>query len=164
MASARPAVPADTPVLAALHAAAVAEKRDQRGGDLWAVHDAQPGPPVAPSEGAGAGDEDTLVLAGEFAGAVVGYARARAVGLADGRRLAVIDELYVEPDGREVGVGECLMDALLAWAEGLGCCGIDAVALPGDRATKNFFEAHGLIARSITVHRPLGARPGPETA
>jgi hypothetical protein len=32
---------------------------------------------------------------------------------------------------------------------------MDSLALPGDRATKNFFESFGLKARAIVVHRSL---------
>ena len=39
------------------------------------------------------------------------------------------------------------------WARATGCIGIESMALPGDRDTKNFFEAAGLIARAIVVHR-----------
>ena len=49
------------------------------------------------------------------------------------------------------------MDAVLAWAGEQGCVGVDALALPGDRATKNFFETFGLVARAIVVHRDLHA-------
>ena len=38
---------------------------------------------------------------------------------------------------------------------------MDSLALPGDRATKNFFETHGLVARAITVHRRLTDPPEP---
>ena len=31
----------------------------------------------------------------------------------------------------------------------------DAMALPGHRATKNFFEAHGFTARALVMHRRL---------
>jgi hypothetical protein len=48
------------------------------------------------------------------------------------------------------------MDAIVAWAEAAGCVGIDSLALPGNRETKNFFETFGLVARAIVVHRPLG--------
>ena len=34
-----------------------------------------------------------------------------------------------------------------------GCFGVDSLALPGDRHTKNFFESFGLVARAIVVHR-----------
>ena len=45
---------------------------------------------------------------------------------------------------------------------GQGCFGVDSLALPGDRHTKNFFESFGLVARAIIVHRSLSmtvARP-----
>jgi GNAT superfamily N-acetyltransferase len=58
-----------------------------------------------------------------------------------------------------VGIGELVMDALVAWAQDHGCEAIDAVALPGDRETKNFFERFGLTARAIVVHRRLDAAP-----
>ena len=35
------------------------------------------------------------------------------------------------------------------------CLGIDARALPGHRATKNFFEAHGFTARVLVMHHRL---------
>jgi GNAT superfamily N-acetyltransferase len=59
------------------------------------------------------------------------------------------------PDARSVGVGEALMDLIVAWCEQRRCVGIDAHALPGNRATKNFFETFGFKARLLTVHRPL---------
>ena len=47
------------------------------------------------------------------------------------------------------------MELAMAWCREKGCLGIDSVALPGDRATKNFFESFGLVARALRVHRPL---------
>jgi hypothetical protein len=44
------------------------------------------------------------------------------------------------------------MDSLLAWASERGCQGVDATALPGDRATKNFFEGSGFTARLLVMH------------
>jgi GNAT superfamily N-acetyltransferase len=64
--------------------------------------------------------------------------------------------LYVEPDAREVGVGSSLIEDAIAWAQQHGCRGIDATVLPGNRDGKNFFEMHGLVARAIRIHRPLG--------
>ncbi|MGH9181071.1 MAG: hypothetical protein ACRDY5_05080 [Acidimicrobiales bacterium] len=49
------------------------------------------------------------------------------------------------------------MGRLLAWFGDRRCAGIDAVALPGQRATKNFFEGNGFTARLIVMHRRLGA-------
>ena len=67
----------------------------------------------------------------------------------------MIEDLYVEPPARGVGVGEALMNLILAWATEHGCFGVDSIALPGDRGTKNFFESFGLVARKIAVHRAL---------
>jgi hypothetical protein len=47
------------------------------------------------------------------------------------------------------------MDELQAFCETRDCLGVDAIALPGNRDTKNFFETFGLVARAILVHRPL---------
>ena len=43
----------------------------------------------------------------------------------------------------------------MAHATAAGAIGVDALALPGDRATKNFFETFGLKARAIVVHLSL---------
>ena len=48
-----------------------------------------------------------------------------------------------------------MMEALVAWCRAQGCFGVDSIALPGDRHTKNFFESFGLVARAIVVHRSL---------
>ena len=95
------------------------------------------------------------MLVGEIDGAVVGYARARLDRLSTGDLHADLTDLYVEPDAREVGVGEALLDAVIGWATAQGCTGIDSVALPGMRDTKNFFESAGMVARAIVVHRKL---------
>jgi hypothetical protein len=48
-----------------------------------------------------------------------------------------------------------MMAEALAWMGRIGCTGVDALALPGARATKNFFEENGFTARLLVVHRPL---------
>jgi len=65
----------------------------------------------------------------------------------------------VEPEAREVGVGEAMADALVAHCDDRRCIGIDAPALPGHRAAKNFFEAHGFTARALVMHRRLDPAP-----
>ena len=40
------------------------------------------------------------------------------------------------------------------WSQRIGD-GIGSTVLPGDRASKNFFESFGLVARAIAVHRDL---------
>ena len=100
-------------------------------------------------------------MVGTVDGAVVGYGVIRLVALHDGAVLGRVTDIYVTPEARGVGVGEAMMDELLDWARGRGCVGVDSLALPGDRDTKNFFETHGLVARAITVHRALADRTDP---
>ena len=95
------------------------------------------------------------VWVGGLDDASVGFAVARLVVLRDRTSLAAIDALYVLPEARGVGLGEALMDEVLAWAVAGGAAAVDAVALPGDRVTKNFFERYGLTARALQVHRRL---------
>lgn len=66
-----------------------------------------------------------------------------------------IDHVFVEPDAREVGIGDALVLAALGALAERGARWIGATALPGDRAMKNLFERHGLVAQSITVGRDL---------
>ena len=150
----RPAAPDDLPRVAELAAAAIQELRANRGGEVWAASAARC-EPLAP----GFADElrapDHHVVVGTLDGVVMGYGAAHVEELRDGRRLGVVSDLYTDPGARAVGIGEQLIDAVLAWCRDQGCFGVDSLALPGDRATKNFFESFGLVARAIIVHRPL---------
>jgi GNAT superfamily N-acetyltransferase len=152
--AARPATEADLGAVAALAAAAADEKREQKGGPLWWRRERRQGE-VTEGLRAALGSPDAELAVGTIDGAVIGYALARVERLADGGLLGVVDDIYVDPEARAVGVGEVLMDHLLAWCRDRGCFGVDSVALPGDRATKNFFESFGLVARAIVVHKPL---------
>jgi GNAT superfamily N-acetyltransferase len=127
---------------------------DQRGGWWWVHRDARP-EPVEAWLAAVASDADHLVVAGTFDDVVLGYAVAAVEHQRDGSRLGLVEELYVEPAARGVGIGEAMMDEVLAWCEAHQCVGVDSRALPGDRDTKNFFERFGLVARAIVVHRTL---------
>ena len=147
---ARPAEPADVDALVALVAAEHAELTIQRGGPLWAAHAR-----VATTDrlSAALADDHGLVLAGTIDDVVLGVATARLVEAPGVGTIAVIDDLYVDPDAREVGIGHALITQIASWANAQGCVGVDATVLPGNRAAKNFFEAHGLVARAISVHR-----------
>jgi len=153
--SVRSAIEADLAELVRLAEAAVGEKREQKGGPVWVRREARRDPAVSLSAALAADDHE--VVAGLLDDAVVGYGVAHDEVLADGGRLGVVDDLYVEPGAREVGLGEELMNHLVAWCEQRGCFGVDSLALPGDRSTKNFFESFGLVARAIVVHRRLQA-------
>lgn len=152
--SARPADDDDLEVVVAVAGAAIAELTPLRGGAVWSQTDART-EPYADGFRDELGRGDATVVVGTIDDTVVGYAAAHVQALHDGRGIARITDLYVLPDARKVGVGESLMGELESWARDHELVGLDSVALPGDRDTKNFFETFGLVARAITVHRSL---------
>lgn len=99
-------------------------------------------------------DPKRKVVLGTVDGHVVGLGVGRVDEVGEGS-LGVVDVLYVESDARGIGVGAALLEALLSWFSAGGCLGVDAPVLPGDRASKSFFEGAGMKARLITMHRSL---------
>lgn len=155
--AARPAGPADLDRVVALAERARAELGDQeRGGPLFVAREAG-APPTVEALKALLDDDDAIVLVGSIDDVIIGFATGRTEAVADGSQLGVIADLYVEPEAREVGVGEAMMELLVPWFQGRGCRGVDAMALPGVRATKNFFEMSGFTARLIVMHHRLDA-------
>jgi GNAT superfamily N-acetyltransferase len=155
--TARRARPDDVARLTELSCQAHEELSAQRGGALWSVREAR-AEPVRTGLAAAVDDPAALVVAGCYHGVVVGFASVHVEPLRDGSALAVLDEIYVEPEARGVAVGEAMMELVLTWCRERGLRGIDSLALPGTRETKNFFERFGLTARAIIVHRDLRAR------
>ncbi len=152
--AATPATSGDLAAVATLGEAALAEKQDQRGGALLLrtrFADGLSEEAIAEA----IQNKNKMLWLGRLAGASVGFAQAELTELNDGGLIAEVQVLYVMPGARGVGVGESLMKAVLDWAEASGAEGVDSLALPGDRATKNFFEQFGLKARAIVVHRSL---------
>ena len=159
MEAARPATADDVPALSALAEAAADELAPTRGGTVFLAREA---PPRGPERFLGAlADQDVLVVVGTVDGQPIGYGTVRIELLRDGARLGVIDDLFVLPDARGIGVGETMVDLLIDFCRRRECDGVDAVALPGNRATKNFFETFGMVARAIVVHRSLRTADGP---
>jgi GNAT superfamily N-acetyltransferase len=150
----RPATPDDVGIVAGLARAGIAELSATKGGTVWARREGR-SEPLEDSVLAAIEDSNALSLVGTIDDVVVGYARAQVEVVSDGGRLARLTDLYVEPGAREVGIGELLLDTVLSWATEGGCFGIDSIALPGNRETKNFFESAGMVARAIIVHRAL---------
>jgi len=60
----------------------------------------------------------------------------------------VVETVYVSAAHRRQGVARALVDALSA----LASPPTDALALPGDRATKSLYESFGWKARLLTMH------------
>ena len=154
MEAARPATPADVDRLAELAAEALAEQSEGRGGRIWSQREARE-VPAQPSLLAAMADPDQLVLVATIDGYPVGYTVAGLDHLRTGATLGVVHDIYVEPEARAVGCGEVLIDQVTEWCRDHACIGIDALALPGNRDTKNFFETFGFTARALIVHRRL---------
>lgn len=151
---ARSATAADIAAVVPLVVASGAEKQAQKGGPLWFRRERRWRQVDVELAGALSRSDHELAV-GTIDDVVVGYGLARTDRLDDGSLLGVVDDVYVDARARSVGVGEALMDHLLAWCQARGCFGVDSMVLPGDRSTKNFFESFGLVARAIVVHRPL---------
>ncbi len=151
----------DVAELTRLAELARAELGEERGGPMWQLLHGRPDPLPATltADLAEAAGDTGVVLLGCVAGAPAGYAAAHREQLGDGTAIAVVSDVYVEPGFRSVGLGDALMTELIAWARDHDCRGIDALALPGMRHSKNFFERFGLVARAILVHRDLRATP-----
>ena len=154
MEAARLATVDDVASLARLAEQAVAEQVTDRGGAVWAQRETRP-LPADDSLRAALADPRQLVVAGTIDDVVIGYGAVRLERLRNDELLAVITDLFVEPEARAVGVGEAVVTMILDWAGAQGCMGVDALALPGNRDTKNFFETFGFTARALVVHRRL---------
>ena len=158
MEASRPATADDIPRVVELAGQMRAELGAMRGGALWLERDAWP-EPLEDAYDALLARDDARLLVGTIDDVVIGFAAVLVEQLRSGARLGVITDLFVEPEAREVGVGEALADALVEHCRTEGCIGVDATALPGHRAAKNFFETHGFTARSLAMHKRLGVEP-----
>ena len=157
-------MPSDLPRLIDLCQMAQRELAPMRGGELLlaqrALRDS-----IEASLRADLEEPSRPVWVGTIDAAVVGYGRGHVEAVErpdDGGPgpIGVIDDLFVESEARSVGVGEAMMEAMLGWFIGQGCRGVDAIALPGHRSAKNFFEESGFTARALVMHRPLDTRGG----
>lgn len=157
MEQARQATGADLDALTELWDRAVTELDGQRGGFLLAgnlVRD-----DLAGYLSATLTDPAHLVVLGLFDDVPVGVASV----VCDGERRELVGNLeliYVDPGARQVGVAEAMLDLVSDWCAARGCIGIDAPALPGNRAAKSFFESKGFLARLLIMHYSLGTPSG----
>lgn len=152
MDSARPATASDLTELARLWREAVADLAHLRGGRALAD---TLDPPRLEDFLAGAIEApDRMIVVGLVDDVAVGLASVRA-GRHPERPLGDLELIYVEPAGRRVGVAATMLDVVAARCYEWGMLGLDAPALPGDRAAKSFFEAHGYTARLLVMHRAI---------
>jgi GNAT superfamily N-acetyltransferase len=157
MEASRPAVVADADACGALCLRALEEISELRGGPLFARRETGLLAKALLRPGGLSrllSDPRRIVMVGLLEDVVVGIAIARAEPVGESS-LGVLDGFYVDPAARGVGVGRTMLDSIVAWLGAKGCRAVDVNVLPGQRETKNFFEATGFKARLITMHRQL---------
>ena len=159
MEASRPANAADVARIVALALDLRSEVAAFRGSAIWTVREARP-EPLEDAYLALIETPDAHVLVGTIDDVVLGFGVAEIERLHDGRLLGTVTDLYVEPGAREIGLGEAMVEDLVAHLTQRGCVGIDALAFPGDRHTKNFFEEQGFVSRLIVAHKPLASGEG----
>jgi GNAT superfamily N-acetyltransferase len=137
-----------------------AELSVMKGGAIWLQREAWP-EPLAGAYRALLERDDARLVVGTIDDVVLGFGAAVIEPLRSGDRLGVVADLFVEEEAREVGIGEAIMDDLVEFCTERECIGVDGLALPGHRATKNFFEEHHFTARMLTMHHRLTAEPEP---
>lgn len=157
--AARPATQADRDAIMELLSQGVSELTTLRGGSIWHRREAH-AEALDLVDASLAGEPGLWAVVGTVDHIVLGYGLAQMVELHDGAMMSRVSDLYVDPGARGIGVGEAMMDLLIEAAREAGAIGIDSIALPGDRATKNFFERFGLVARAIVVHRSFETGDG----
>jgi ribosomal protein S18 acetylase RimI-like enzyme len=121
---------------------------------MWPLADGLP-EPVADSLAAVLEDQKALIVIGEIDDYPFGFLLARVEPLlpqAGNEVVCAIRLVFVEPDAREVSVGEIMRDLVMEAMREQGISKFDAHVLPGHRLVKNFFEAGGFSARSIVMH------------
>ena len=154
MESARLATTGDRALIGEFAARARVEMCGKRGGEVLDRLDVDRERPAASVERLLA-HQGGVVVVGCIDDTPVGFGAMLVEVVADGSPHAVVEQIYVEPGARAVGVGESMIELLIDEATKREAVGIEALALPGDRATKNFFETQGMVARAIIVHRRL---------
>jgi ribosomal protein S18 acetylase RimI-like enzyme len=100
-------------------------------------------------------DGESIVVIGELDGYPLGFSWARVEQIlpqAGGAEVGSIRLIYVDPEAREVAIGEEMREYAMDLLRKRGITRFDAHVLPGHRLAKNFFEAGGFSARSITMH------------
>lgn len=157
MEAARPALPGDLAACARLLQEARDRVRALRGGPELLAACTLPLAPLPVDEQWVAEQwigAQRVLLVGTIDGIVVGVGAGR-VTTRGTERVGTVDCCYVEADARGVGVGSALAVSLVQWFADAGCVGVDAPALPGDRAIKQMFESQGFSARLLVLHRRL---------
>lgn len=144
----------DLPEIVGLYRRFRENLRGERGGDFYLLKEAL-SEPLESQIAALLGDKEHLVLLGILEDVPVGLAVGRLSELVDASLAASIEVLYVDPEAREVGIGESMLEAVTDWASRGGADSLEIMVLPGMRQAKNFLEGAGYAARLLVMHRRL---------
>jgi GNAT superfamily N-acetyltransferase len=126
---------------------------ETRGGARWLDEHPEIGDGWSSEIGAGHGAVFVATIPVAHAEVPVGYLVARIRD--DPMRIVHVDQVFVEPEARELGFGDALLAAAIDWGRAEGAEIVEGHALPGDRNIKNLYERAGITARLITVSRRL---------
>lgn len=135
----------DASQLAELEAAARHSLIEQRGGAALLAEQPAIGDWTSAIE-----DHSRWIGVAELDGFIVGYLELAVTG-----DIAFVRQVYVQPEARQLGFGDGLLDAARQEAQRHGCSALEGFALPGDRDTKNLYERAGITARKIIVSTRL---------
>lgn len=97
------------------------------------------------------GEEGRVLIVSEIDGCIVGYCSV----VFEANETGTVDQIYVEPGARRIGIGEALLEAVVELAYSRGLRSLDALALPGAREVKNLFEGLGFKARLLVLKLSL---------
>ena len=142
----------DVAQLELLEEAARSAVDGQRGGERWLLEH----PEIGGRWPERAREPGVDVLVAHVGEVVVGYL----VAVLGDDAVVRIDQVWVDPQARECGFGDALLDAAIERARAEGATAVEGESLPGDRHTKNLYERAGIVARLITTYRELGEPDG----
>ncbi len=146
--TARDAAEADLADIERLYTAFAAEQAALR--PLWHESEGLPSPVAGAIAALVASNAITVgTIDGQLVGFFVGDERT----LVDGEKpVGVIRYIFTEPEARGVGLADEMFKHGVGKLADRGIEVFDATVSPGHREAKNFYEAHGFSARSITMH------------
>ena len=146
--TARDAAEADLADIERLYTAFAAEQAALR--PLWHESEGLPSPVAGAIAALVASSAITVgTIDGQLVGFFVGDERT----LVDGeQRVGVVRYIFTEPEARGVGLADEMFKHGIGKLADRGIEAFDATVSPGHREAKNFYEAHGFSARSITMH------------
>ena len=147
--TARPAAADDLGAVRALVSLAATEARPQRGGALLIDFDFGGVLDVDISA-----DDAVATFVGVLDDTVVGYLVLRR-HVTNGVTVAMVEQLFVHPETRSVGVGATLLNCAAERGRQRSAVRLESHVLPGNRAAKNFFERMGLVTRKMRVSAPI---------